>query len=228
MQLVCCRLSPLQERLYDELIRGKDFRHVRDSKQTNTLNSIRHMLNICSHPDMVREAYQEKARNCGAAQVDEELRGLYEALVRAEQELAPQRPAAGVGGASDSAVGSMVKKIGGISAGGGGSGRFLRGGGGNAVPRALGGGGGSYLNPYDSGKFLVCYRLMATMRVHYPAERIVLVSNYTSTLDLLERMCSQNNWPVARLDGTVSGGKRTKLVDEFNDPTSGNFCFLLR
>lgn len=65
------------------------------------------------------------------------------------------------------------------------------------------------------------------MRATKQGERIVVVSNYTQTLDLIQRMCTQNQWPVLRLDGTVSGSKRTKLVDEFNHPSSGAFVFLL-
>jgi len=225
VQLVCCRLSPIQAQLYDELIRNKDFRHIRDSRQTNTLNSIRYMINICSHPEMIREAYQEKRRDNDP--IDEELQALHDCLLRHEQAHG-QGAGGGSTGANAGGIGGMVKKLGAGPVGGGGS-RSLRGGGGNVIPRGLGGAAGAaYLNPFDSGKFLVCYRLMATMRVHYPTERIVLVSNYTSTLDLLQRMCAQNNWPVVRLDGSVAASKRTKIVDEFNDPSSGNFCFLLR
>ena len=57
------------------------------------------------------------------------------------------------------------------------------------IPQALGSAASSSINPYDSGKFVVVYRLMLTMRVYTPHDRIVLISNYTSTLDLLERMC---------------------------------------
>ena len=42
-----------------------------------------------------------------------------------------------------------------------------------------------------------------------------------------QAMCAANHWPVLRLDGTVSGVKRTKLVDTFNDPASNSFAFLL-
>jgi DNA repair and recombination RAD54-like protein len=94
-----------------------------------------------------------------------------------------------------------------------------------------GGGGGSgcggHIDPEQSGKMLVLYRMMCTMRALKNGERIVIVSNYTMTLDLIERLCAQNCWPVLRLDGTISGNKRTKLVDEFNSPTSGAFAFLL-
>ena len=40
-------------------------------------------------------------------------------------------------------------------------------------------------------------------------------------------MCVQSNWPVLRLDGSISANKRTKLVDDFNNPASGAFVFLL-
>jgi DNA repair and recombination RAD54-like protein len=65
------------------------------------------------------------------------------------------------------------------------------------------------------------------MRAMKEGERIVVVSNYTSTLDIIERLCGQNSWPSLRLDGTTSGLKRTKLVAQFNDPHSGAFAFLL-
>lgn len=47
----------------------------------------------------------------------------------------------------------------------------------------------SHVNPDLSGKLLVLHRLMAMMRAVKNGERIVIVSNYTSTLDLIEKMC---------------------------------------
>lgn len=85
----------------------------------------------------------------------------------------------------------------------------------------------SYIDPEQSGKMAVLFRLMQTMRAVQRTERIVIVSNYTSTLDLIEVLCKQNNWPVLRLDGTISVNNRTKLVDEFNNPQSNAFAFLL-
>ena len=58
-------------------------------------------------------------------------------------------------------------------------------------------------------------------------ERIVIVSNYTQTLDIVGQMCRENNWPFLRLDGTTSLKKRQKMVDEFNDPLAQAFAFLL-
>jgi hypothetical protein len=40
-------------------------------------------------------------------------------------------------------------------------------------------------------------------------------------------MCKEHGWPTLRLDGSVAPVKRTKLVDEFNNPFSGAFAFLL-
>lgn len=47
VQFVCCRLTPLQEALYETLLSSKEMRHVREGKQLNTLNSIRQLINIC-------------------------------------------------------------------------------------------------------------------------------------------------------------------------------------
>ena len=57
--------------------------------------------------------------------------------------------------------------------------------------------------------------------------QIVLVSNYTQTLDLFELMCRARKYGYVRLDGSLGIAKRMKLVDRFNDPTSKDFAFLL-
>jgi len=58
-------------------------------------------------------------------------------------------------------------------------------------------------------------------------ERIVIVSNYTQTLDIIGQLCREHHWPLLRLDGTTSLKKRQKMVDEFNDPMAQAFAFLL-
>ena len=60
MQFVCCKLTTLQMRLYDMILNSKEMRHIRDGKQTNTLNSIRHLINVCSHPLLVLESYRTR------------------------------------------------------------------------------------------------------------------------------------------------------------------------
>ena len=46
--------------LYDMILTSKEMRHIRDGKQTNTLNSIRHLINVCSHPLLVLESYRTR------------------------------------------------------------------------------------------------------------------------------------------------------------------------
>eukprot|EP00913_Durusdinium_trenchii_P019917 g18721.t2 len=59
-------------------------------------------------------------------------------------------------------------------------------------------------------------------------DRIVLISNWTQTLDLIERLCAQCKWPTHRLDGSMAIMKRMKLVTDFNRPENEHaFAFLL-
>lgn len=77
-----------------------------------------------------------------------------------------------------------------------------------------------------SGKMAVLDRMLARIRAD-TNDKIVLISNYTSTLDLFERMCRSRAYPCLRLDGTMNVTKRQKLVDKFNDPEGDEFVFLL-
>ena len=59
-------------------------------------------------------------------------------------------------------------------------------------------------------------------------EKVVLVSNYTSTLDLLSTLLTSIGHPFLRLDGTTPSSKRQELVDTFNcTPADACFAFLL-
>lgn len=59
-------------------------------------------------------------------------------------------------------------------------------------------------------------------------EKIVLVSNYTSTLDLLQTLLSSRGLSFLRLDGKTPSGRRQELVDKFNRTDSKTaFAFLL-
>uniref|UniRef100_A0A7S2KDU5 RanBP2-type domain-containing protein n=1 Tax=Leptocylindrus danicus TaxID=163516 RepID=A0A7S2KDU5_9STRA len=84
------------------------------------------------------------------------------------------------------------------------------------------------IHPEWSGKMFVLYRLMYEMRRPGNGnDKIVIISNYTQTLDLIGKMCKENNWKSCRLDGSVGMKKRQAMVDEFNDPTSSLVAFLL-
>eukprot|EP01029_Cantina_marsupialis_P009077 TRINITY_DN212664_c0_g2_i3.p1 TRINITY_DN212664_c0_g2~~TRINITY_DN212664_c0_g2_i3.p1 ORF type:complete len:694 (+),score=181.96 TRINITY_DN212664_c0_g2_i3:706-2787(+) len=77
-----------------------------------------------------------------------------------------------------------------------------------------------------SGKMQLLHSFLRKLRLATD-DRIVIVSNYTQTLDIIRDMCREERWPVIRLDGTISSAKRQPLVDELNDPTSNQFVFLL-
>jgi DNA repair and recombination protein RAD54 and RAD54-like protein len=46
-------------------------------------------------------------------------------------------------------------------------------------------------------------------------DKIVVISNYTQTLDMVEMMCRANRWQLCRLDGSMTISKRQKLVDRY-------------
>ncbi|CAH02722.1 DNA-dependent ATPase RAD54 [Kluyveromyces lactis] len=77
-----------------------------------------------------------------------------------------------------------------------------------------------------SSKFSVLARFLYKIKTE-SNDKIVLISNYTQTLDLIEKMCFSNHYGVLRLDGTMNINKRQKLVDRFNDPEGQEFIFLL-
>ncbi|PFH55138.1 hypothetical protein XA68_10620 [Ophiocordyceps unilateralis] len=82
------------------------------------------------------------------------------------------------------------------------------------------------IKPEYSGKMQVLDRMLARIR-RDTNDKIVLISNYTSTLDLFERLCRSRQYPSLRLDGTMNVNKRQKLVDRFNDIEGNEFVFLL-
>lgn len=82
------------------------------------------------------------------------------------------------------------------------------------------------VDPSFSGKFAVLARMLAKIKKE-TKDKIVLISNYTQTLDVFQKFCKQQQYGVLRLDGTMNTNKRQKLVDEFNDPEREEFVFLL-
>ncbi|KDQ60990.1 hypothetical protein JAAARDRAFT_569331 [Jaapia argillacea MUCL 33604] len=77
-----------------------------------------------------------------------------------------------------------------------------------------------------SGKFSVLERFLHRIRTE-TTDKIVLISNYTQTLDIFEKMCRGKKYGYFRLDGSMTITKRQKLVDQFNDPEGKEFIFLL-
>jgi DNA repair and recombination RAD54-like protein len=82
------------------------------------------------------------------------------------------------------------------------------------------------IKPWYSGKMQVLDRMLARIRQD-TNDKIVLISNYTQTLDMFDKLCRSRNYGCLRLDGTMNVTKRQKLVDKFNDPNGEEFIFLL-
>ena len=83
-----------------------------------------------------------------------------------------------------------------------------------------------------SGKFNFIDSLLYQIRggskkSNPPMEKVVVVSNFSDTLDDLECMAKYRNWLYLRIDGQVSTDRRTKNVRHFNDPQSPFFLMLL-
>lgn len=66
-------------------------------------------------------------------------------------------------------------------------------------------------------------------RIHTTTEeKIVIVSNYTMTLDMIERLLVSLSYSYLRLDGSTPASKRQVLVEKFNKtPKATSFAFLL-
>ncbi|EHL00736.1 putative DNA repair protein rhp54 [Glarea lozoyensis 74030] len=82
------------------------------------------------------------------------------------------------------------------------------------------------IKPWYSGKMQVLDRMLARIRQD-TNDKIVLISNYTQTLDMFDKLCRHRGYGSLRLDGTMNVSKRQKLVDKFNDPDGAEFVFLL-
>ncbi|KAH3661352.1 hypothetical protein OGAPHI_006759 [Ogataea philodendri] len=90
----------------------------------------------------------------------------------------------------------------------------------------FGGGRNKDVQTWYSGKFAMLERFLFKIRKE-TNDKIVLISNFTQTLDLIEKMCRHHRFGTLRLDGTLGINKRQRLVDKFNDPDGDEFIFLL-
>ena len=55
----------------------------------------------------------------------------------------------------------------------------------------------------------------------------MVVSSFTSTLDLVQGLAAYKGWSHLRLDGSVATDKRQSLVDAFNRASDSRRLFLL-
>lgn len=75
-----------------------------------------------------------------------------------------------------------------------------------------------------SGKLIALSKLLQLI-YQETNEKCVLVSHYTSTLNILEAYCKRNKFTFLRLDGQTPAPKRQEVVDKFNK-SSQDSCFI--
>ncbi|ADV21130.1 DNA repair protein, putative [Cryptococcus gattii WM276] len=79
-----------------------------------------------------------------------------------------------------------------------------------------------------SGKMLLLDKMLHSI-YQSTEEKVVVVSNWTSTLDLIQGLCKLKRYNYLRLDGSTPPKQRQELVDRFNKDKErqGSFVFLL-
>lgn len=175
VEVVCCKLTPLQTTLYNHFIHSKNVKRLisEEAKRSKILAYITALKKLCNHPKLIYDTI--KSNKSGGSDFDDCLRFFPPELFQGRS-------------------GSWT------------------------------GGGGMWVEL--SGKMHVLARLLGHLRLKTD-DRIVLVSNYTQTLDLFAQLCRERRYPYVRLDGATSINKRQKLVNQFNDLSRDEFVFLL-
>ncbi len=81
----------------------------------------------------------------------------------------------------------------------------------------------------SSGKLDILDTLLQSIRQSCPNDKVVVVSNFTSALTVIEdTIVRRRGWKSLRLDGTVQQSSRQPLVDSFNRGNADrSFLFLL-
>ncbi|KAG6330522.1 hypothetical protein ID866_8566 [Astraeus odoratus] len=78
-----------------------------------------------------------------------------------------------------------------------------------------------------SGKLTALANLLRTLRER-TEEKCIIVSHYTSTLNIIEAFCKANSYTYLRLDGQTPASKRQEYVNAFNKSSQQHyFLFLL-
>lgn len=78
-----------------------------------------------------------------------------------------------------------------------------------------------------SGKLIALAKFLSILK-RQNEEKIILVSNFTKTLDIVESHCKASNYTFCRLDGKTAQNQRDSIVQVFNrSSASAQFVFLL-
>ncbi|KHJ45305.1 protein, SNF2 family [Trichuris suis] len=79
----------------------------------------------------------------------------------------------------------------------------------------------------DGGKLFVLANLLRNVQRNYPDEKVVIASNFTETLNVIQSYCVSVGYSLYRLDGSTNPAARQKMVDKFNSENDRTFLFLL-
>lgn len=203
IQIVCCRPSDLQVKLYQHFLKSKTIKNItrgdgaegRASGGLHALPLITSLKKLCNHPKLIWDTVQNMKEKPGGKVVSTN-------LLNEETGVMEKVPAA------------LLQLFKGVQ------------------PLFQAYEGGSFVrNSSDarySGKMFVLERLLQQIRVSNSGDRIVIVSNFTSALDVIATMCTMKKWDYLRLDGSTSIKKRQQLVDQLSDHQRNRvFVFLL-
>ncbi|XP_012729390.2 chromodomain-helicase-DNA-binding protein 4a isoform X1 [Fundulus heteroclitus] len=76
-----------------------------------------------------------------------------------------------------------------------------------------------------SGKLLLLQKMMRKLKEG--GHRVLVFSQMTKMLDLLEDFLENEGYKYERIDGGITGGMRQEAIDRFNAPGAPQFAFLL-
>ncbi|KFZ67562.1 Chromodomain-helicase-DNA-binding protein 5, partial [Podiceps cristatus] len=77
----------------------------------------------------------------------------------------------------------------------------------------------------SSGKLMLLQKMLKKLRDG--GHRVLIFSQMTKMLDLLEDFLEYEGYKYERIDGGITGGLRQEAIDRFNAPGAQQFCFLL-
>lgn len=78
---------------------------------------------------------------------------------------------------------------------------------------------------YNAGKMIVLDKLLH--RLKEKGSRVLIFSQMSRLLDILEDYCFFREYEYCRIDGSTAHEERIEAIDEFNKPDSEKFVFLL-
>ncbi|GAA6065282.1 chromodomain-helicase-DNA-binding protein 5 isoform X1, partial [Tachysurus ichikawai] len=77
----------------------------------------------------------------------------------------------------------------------------------------------------SSGKLTLLQKMLKKLKDN--GHRVLIFSQMTKMLDLLEDFLEFEGYKYERIDGGITGGLRQEAIDRFNAPGAQQFCFLL-